>query len=200
MHYQILNFFFTLFQQWTNENPVKLPAIIPWQGPFHVALNAEESTVLLFWPFFEQLYKGIFGHSKKFPKKPRAEKISTVTTAAFGGWLLVRDMVLELFGQCKDPQYIMLFHLLDELCCVNFFYYPAIFRGGNFNMWLHAMMRVAMLFINFNRRNYNKATLCQLSDLLFHLSDNPELADRFQTYLQVFTEKKIEILHSVFRR
>ena len=36
-----------LFQQWTDENPVTVPAIIPWQGSFHVHvnLNAEESTV-----------------------------------------------------------------------------------------------------------------------------------------------------------
>jgi len=189
-----------LFQQWTEENNVKSPSIIPWQGPFHVVLNAEESTVLLFWPFFSMLYKGVFGQNKRFPKKPRAEKISTVTTAAFGGWLIVRDLVLDLFGECKDQQYVMLFHLLDEICCLNFFMYSVIFRGGEFDRWLHALLRVSMLFIIFNRRNYNKATLCQLSDLLFHLSDNAELADEFQSHLEVFTEKKIEILHSIFRR
>lgn len=32
-----------------------------------------------------------------------------------------------------------------------------------------------MIFINFRRRNYDKATLTQLSDLLFHVSDNTDL-------------------------
>ena len=41
-----------------------VPSFIPWQGPFHVALNAEESTVLLFRPVFEQLYKKLFGRNK----------------------------------------------------------------------------------------------------------------------------------------
>lgn len=177
-----------------------MPALIPWQGPFHVALNAEESTVLLFWPFFAKLYKAVFGINKKFPKKPRAEKIATVTTAAFGGWLIVREMILDQFGNCKDEQYVMLLHLLDEISCLNFFLYTAIFRSGEFGLWLHALFRVAMVFIIFNRRNYNKATLCQLSDLLFHLTDNPDMAHNFQNHLEVFTEKKIEILHSVFRR
>ncbi|XP_068690715.1 uncharacterized protein [Montipora foliosa] len=35
------------------ESPI--PSLIPWQGPFHVSLNAEESTVLLFRPLFEKL-------------------------------------------------------------------------------------------------------------------------------------------------
>ena len=93
----------------------------------------------------------------------------------------------------------MLLHLLDEISCINFFLYTVIFRGGEFDSLLHALFRVAMVFIIFNRRNYNKATLCQLSDLLFHLTDNPDMANNFQNHHEVFTEK-IEILHSVFRR
>lgn len=106
-----------------------MPALIPWQGPFHVALNAEESTVvLLFWPL-SKLYKAVFGRNKKFLKKPQAEKIATVTTAAFGGWLIVKEMILDQFGNCKDEQYVMLPHLLDEISCLHFFLYTAIFRG-----------------------------------------------------------------------
>lgn len=41
-----------------------VPSLIPWQGPFHVSLNAEESTVLLFRPLFEKLYKKLFGRNK----------------------------------------------------------------------------------------------------------------------------------------
>ena len=123
-----------------------MPALIPWQGPFPVALNAEESTVLLFWRFFPKIYKAVFGKNKKFPKKPRAEKIATVTTAAFGGWLIVREMILDQFGNCKDEQYVMLLHLLDEISCLNFFLYTAIFRSGEFGLWLHALFRVLFFF------------------------------------------------------
>lgn len=42
------------------------------------------------------------------------------------------------------------------------------------------MLRASMIFINFRRRNYDKATLTQLSDLLFHVSDNTDLV--FQPY------------------
>lgn len=149
---------------------------------------------------FPKLYMEAFGQNKRFPKTPQSKKISTELTAALGGWLIVRVLAVDLFGGWKDQWYVMLFHLLDEICCLNFFMYSVIFRGGEFDRWLHVLLRVAMLFIIFNRRKYNKATLCQMSDLLFHLSDNAELANEFQSHLEVFTEKKIEILHSIFRR
>ena len=109
-------------------------------------------------------------------------------------------MVLDLFGSSKDPQYLMLFNLLDEITCFNTYYYTVFFRGGNFDSWMQSMLRASMIFINFRRRNYDKATLTQLSDLLFHVSDNTDLGENMQEFLQVFTEKKIEILHSILRR
>ena len=47
--------------QWTNGAQRNTPLMIPWQGPFHVSLNTEESTVQVFWPVFEKLYKALFG-------------------------------------------------------------------------------------------------------------------------------------------
>ena len=72
-----------------------------------------------------------------------------------------------------------------------FFLYTAIFRGGEFELWLHALIGVAMVFIIFNRRNYDKATLCQLRDLLFHLTDNPDVAHNFQNTLR-FSPRRLK--------
>jgi len=76
-----------LFYQWTDENAVTVPAIIPSQGLFHVALNVEDSTVLMFWLlfFFFETLQGSIWPKQKVTKKTRAKKISTVTTAVFGG-------------------------------------------------------------------------------------------------------------------
>ncbi|XP_067038680.1 uncharacterized protein [Acropora muricata] len=60
-----------------------VPSFIPWQGPFHISLNVEESTVLLFRPVFEKLYKKLFGQNKVMPKKPKPHRIKTLTTVAF---------------------------------------------------------------------------------------------------------------------
>lgn len=58
--------FISVFIQWdpTTDPHSPVPSLIPWQGPFHVSLNAEESTVLLFRPLFEKLYKALFGRNK----------------------------------------------------------------------------------------------------------------------------------------
>ena len=121
-----------------------------------------------------------------------------MSSAAFGGWLIVRDIVLDLFGSSKDAQYLMLVNLLDEISCFNFYFYTVFFRGGNFDSWLQ--VTGSMIFIIFQRRNYDNATLCQLSDILFHVSENTDLGEKIQEFLQVFTEKKIEILQSILQR
>ena len=135
------------------------------------------------------------------PNKPKAHKIATLTTVAFSGWTIIREQVLQLFGQvCKDPEYMLLLHLFDEILPLLFFFYNTVFRGGDFNAWLVALLRTSLTFITFRRRNYDKATLCQLSDIVYHLNENKELISRIQQHLQMFTEKKVEIFHSVLRR
>ena len=85
--------------------------------------------------------------NKRFPKKPKPEKVSFVSSTLFAGWLIERDYVHDLFGQCEDPQYLMLVNLLDEISCFNFFFYTTFFRGGNLNAWLKSMLRASMIFI-----------------------------------------------------
>ena len=135
------------------------------------------------------------------PKKPKPHRINTLTTAAFGGWTIIRDAVLQQFGQtCKDTEYMLLLHLFDEVLPLVFYFYCTIFRGGDFDKWLAATFRMALVFITFKRRNYDKATLCQLSDILYHAAENQPLVDNIKLYLNAFTEKKVEVFHSVLRR
>ena len=135
------------------------------------------------------------------PNRPKPHKIVTLTTVAFGGWSIVREQVLQLFGPfCKDPEYMLLLHLFDELLPLLFFLYNTVFRGGDFDHWLEALLRVSLMFITFRRRNYYKATLCQLSDVIHHLKENAEVSSTIREFLQTLTEKKVEIFHSVLRR
>ena len=83
----------------------------------------------------------------------------------------------------------MLVNLLEEISCFNLYFYTMFFRDGNFD-------RGSMILIIFWQRNYDKATLCQLSDRLFHVSENTDLGEKIQEFLQVFTQKKSEIIHS----
>ena len=61
-------------------------------------------------------------------------------------------------------------------------------------------MASTLVFITFKRKNYDKATLCQLSDILYHAAENEHLVDIMKQHLNAFTEKKVEVFHSVLRR
>ena len=92
------------------------------------------------------------------------------------------------------------FTCLMSFCRCYSFYTTPFFRGGDFDHWLEAPLRVSLMFITFRRRNYDKATLCQLSDVIHHLKENAEVSSTIREFLQTLTEKKVEIFHSVLRR
>ena len=129
-----------------NENPL-LQSEVPWQGPFHVSYNAQQNIVTLNHAFFEQLYNAVFGPKKPLAKKPKPYRISTLITMAFGGWTVVRDVVLEKFQNCKDTQYVYLLNLLDELVPLAYYFYPVIFRSGNFDLYMEFLQHFALMFI-----------------------------------------------------
>ena len=55
--------------------------MIPRQGPFHASLNAEESTIQVFWPVFEKLYKLYledWSNIEKHKKSKGWEKLSVI--------------------------------------------------------------------------------------------------------------------------
>ena len=66
LQYRVVITLYYFIGQWDplREPASSVPSFIPWQGPFHISLNVEESTVLLFRPVFEKLYKKLFGQNK----------------------------------------------------------------------------------------------------------------------------------------
>ena len=114
--------------------------------------------------------------------------------------MVVRDVVLEKFENCKDIQYRYLLNLLDELIPLAFYFYPVIFRSGNFDLYMESLQRLALMFICQQRRHYDKATLSQISDILFHQKNVPSLFGLAKDHLNILSEKKVEIMHSLLRR
>ena len=98
-------------------------------------------------------------NDKVLQNKPKPYRISTLITAAFGGCLMVKTAVMTAFGQCKDPEYVMLIFLLNELVPLVFYFYTVIFRGGDQAKWLHSILQLMFIIQS------HKATLCQLSAL-----------------------------------
>lgn len=137
-------------------------SIIPEQGQFHVSLNGAEDTVLIFKYFFDELYKSVFGQD--LPNKPRTYKVTICLTAALLGWFQIRDKVLQKFGICKDHEFVSVVYLLEHVLPLVFFQYN-IFRSGDLLEYENLMTHMAVLFICWSRRHYNKSTLSFLSDM-----------------------------------
>jgi len=62
------------------------------------------------------------------------------------------------------------------------------------------LQHFALMFICQQRRHYDKATLSQISDILFHQKDEQSLHALTKDYLNILSEKKVEIMHSLLRR
>ncbi len=75
--------------------PAVLKNVIPLIGPLHISLNARECILLIFHENFADLYKFIFGEKAKLATKPW--RISLLLEIIYGGWTLIRDMVLSVF-------------------------------------------------------------------------------------------------------
>ena len=130
---------------------------------------------------------------KTLPRKPQFHR-TTILASLLGGWLLARDDVTNFFGICKDVEYLALRHLVDDLSPLLFYYYATIHKGSNYPMWQGAILHFTIMFIVQQRHNYNKAMLAAMSDNIYHETVIAEWKTTFSTYMNVFTEKKVEIL------
>ena len=61
------------------------------------------------------------------------------------------------------------------------------------------MVQLAVMFILQKRHHYNKAMLSTISDCLHHEAVIPQWKTTFSSYMNVFTEKKVEVFHSLLR-
>ncbi|PKK74738.1 hypothetical protein RhiirC2_846591 [Rhizophagus irregularis] len=89
--------------------------LIPFLGPLHVSLNSRESLFFVFWSFFNQLYLIIFDAKKKLAAKPEPWRINLSMYLASSGWKLIKNIIVERFGNTKIIGYRTFFDLLDNL-------------------------------------------------------------------------------------
>ena len=53
--------------------PKEITHLLPFLGPLHLSFNTRESVFLVFWGFFDLLYRRVFGMKKKLAAKPKPE-------------------------------------------------------------------------------------------------------------------------------
>lgn len=186
-----------IIAQVTNSSNHTYLSLIPEQGPFHVSLNVNEDVVQSHHPVFAKLFKEVFGSD--FPQKPKPFRSSLIITGTLCGWLLIRHKVLDKFKFCKDIEFLYLVNLLEEVLPLAFFQYDSIFCSGNLEQYLNVMIRLAIIFIIWERHHYDRSTLSMLSDLYHQKMSFPAYYNFKKNWLSVITEKKVEIWHSLLR-
>lgn len=143
------------------------------------------------------LYTAVFGST--LPQKPKPFRANLILTGTLCGWFLIRRKVLDKFQFCKDIEYLYLLNLLEEVLPMAFYHYELVFRSGDLDNYIEMMLRLAILFIIWERHHYDRATLSMLSDLEHQKRNFPQYYNFKKQWFTILTEKKVEIWHSLLR-
>ena len=180
--------------------PKELKNVVPLIGPLHISLNARECVLLNFHQVFADLYSFLFGRKAKLAKKPKPWRISLLLEVMYGGWTLVRDMIMSVFCKCKDVQFLTLVNLLDNYIPLVLSIYSIIFKCNKYDLFFKSLLNIWVMFVLFRRRHYNKALLIMLSTFLHWQGNAPSMFETIREHLAAFDEYPVENFHSVLRR
>ena len=178
----------------------KITNLVPFLGPLHLSLNTRESVFLVFWPFFDLLYRKVFGKKKKLANKPKPWRINLLLFMAHSGWQMIKKYVVTKFGPSKSIGYITFFDLLDNLVPATLEIYATLFRGNHLIEYVDTVYRLWSVMKRFNRHNYDKILLAFLSDFQYWKLTSHPIMSALRNNLNLFDEYPIENFHSRLRR
>ena len=186
------------------KNSLSIPSmvthLVPFLGPLHVSLNTRESCFLVFWGFFNELYKAVFQKKRNLAAKPAPWRINLLLYLAHAAWKLIRKQVITRFDKSKDLAYCTFFDLLDSLIPSTLDIYTVLFRNNHFDEYVETIFRLWVVMRRFQRKNYDKIMLTFLSDIQYWTKINHPILPILKTYLNSFDEYPVENFHSLVRR
>ena len=180
--------------------PAVLKNVISLIGPLHISLNARECVLLMFHPIFADLYAALFGQKAKLAKKPKHSRVSLLLEVIYGGWTLVRDMILSVFGKCNGVEFLTLVNLLDNYVPFVLSIYLIVFKCNNYQLYCQSLLHCWVMFMVFGIRHYDKALLVTLSTFLHWQEYTPAMFEIVRQYIVAFDEYPVENFHSVLAK
>eukprot|EP00112_Aurelia_sp_Birch-Aquarium-sp1_P017527 Seg4073.2 transcript_id=Seg4073.2/GoldUCD/mRNA.D3Y31 product="hypothetical protein" protein_id=Seg4073.2/GoldUCD/D3Y31 len=177
-------------------NPTQ--GLVPSIGPLHIALNAQETLMKVFHPIFKHVYELVFKGSK-LADKPKPWRTSLVLEVTYGGWLTIRDDILQFFEDSRDPFFDILLNLLDTYLPLCLSIYAVSFKLNKFPEYVNAVIRIWTMFLCFGRRHYNKSPLVLLSSILYWEKNKPDLFEVVSNNIAAIDEYRVENTHSIIR-
>ena len=89
---------------------------------------------------------------------------------------------------------------MDKIIPLTLEIYANLFRGGFFDYYIESIFRVWCLFRRMRRKNYDKAPLIFLSDIIYWETIGHPLFESMRNNLPFFNEYFVENFHSSLRR
>ncbi|RIB21754.1 hypothetical protein C2G38_2243739 [Gigaspora rosea] len=181
--------------------PNSILSFIPIIGVLHIQLNLLESIIKIYWDFFNMEYQYVFSTSKALSKTPSPYRTFVLLELARSAWKKIKPIVMGKFDKhCKDIEFLFLFELLDNTVPVGLDIYSTLFRSGDWESCIEGVFRAWSIFLQFERRNYNKAPLAFLSDIFYWGQTNHPILNILKEHLVKFTDYPVENMHSRIRR
>ena len=119
---------------------------------------------------------------------------------SFGGWTLIRDIILSMFYKSKDVQFLTLLNLLDNYVPLVLSIYSIAFKCNKFELFVQSLLHCWVMFVIFRRRHYNKALLITLSTIIYWQENGTSMFETIHQHLPSFDEYPVENFHSVLRK
>ena len=186
-----------------NTASVSLPTVcrnvIPLIGPLHISLNSRECVLLNFHKIFADLYSFLFGTKAKPAKKPKPWRVSLLLEVIYGGWTLIRDVIMSVFPNCKDIEYLTLLNLIDNYTPLVLSIYSVVFKCSNYDLYCKSLFRCWIMMMVFHRRHYDKALLIVLTTFKYWHENKHPLHEVIHQFLVALDEYPVENFHSVLR-
>jgi hypothetical protein len=180
--------------------PEKILNLVPLLGPLHVSLNTRETTMKMYYQFFNIFYKEIFKKKKNLAMKPQPWMTDLLLYLTHSGWMIIRKTILRKFKNNKDIEYRTFLDLFDNITPACLDVYTILFREGHFDEYISTIFRLWSIMKRFERKNYNKIMLAFLSDVLYWQSIDHPMYNMLKDNLSSFNEYFIENFHSLIRR
>ena len=186
-----------------NTASVSLPTVcknvIPLIGPLHISLNSRECVLLNFHKIFADLYSFLFGTKAKLAKKPKPWRVSLLLEVIYGGWTLIRDVIMSVFPHCKDIEYLTLLNLIDNYTPLVLSIYSVVFKCSKYDLYCKSLFRCWIMMMVFHRRHYDKALLIVLTTFKYWHENKHPLHEVIHQFLVALDEYPVENFHSVLR-
>ena len=140
--------------------PAALQDVVRLIGPLHISLNARECIFLIYHEIFADLYSFQIGKKAKLAKKPKPWRISLLLEVVYGGWTLIKDLILSGFGKCKGTEYLTLVNLLDNYVPLVLSIYSIVFKCNSYGLYCESLLHCWIMFVVFRRRDDTKKKPC----------------------------------------